>query len=191
MVTAPERIVAGPVVLEVLGPEWADEVADAINENLDHLRPWMVWAHRSTTTQEQAMRLAVAGEQARAGGDASYTILDGGRVVGGCGLHRRDGDLEIGYWLVADAEGQGFVTAAAAALARVAFERFDAPTVTITCDEANVRSAAVPRRLGFAHVETRDEDRSAPADTNRTMVWRLARAGWPESPGFAIPVSYA
>jgi RimJ/RimL family protein N-acetyltransferase len=192
-VTVPRRIEAGDVVLAVLGPEAAEEVADVINANLDHLAPWMVWAQRPTNAQEQAMRLATGVEHAESGADGSYTIVRGGRVVGGCGLHRRagEGTLDIGYWIAADHSGRGIVTTAAAALAHVAFEHHRAMQVRIACDEANVRSAAVPARLGFVHVDTLDEPRTAPATTNRTMVWVMTRDRWPESPGASIPVSYA
>lgn len=190
---APARIEAGPVVLALQGPDDADVVAQVVNANLDHLAPWMPWAHRPTNAQEQAVRLALAAEEAARGGEAAYGILRAGRLVGGCGLHARSGDdtLDIGYWLAAEATGAGCATAAAAALTRVAFERYGKRHVRITCDEANVRSAAVARRLGFVHVATVDETRTAPADTDRTMVWELPVTQWPSSPGAAIPVSYA
>lgn len=193
MISAPRRIVAGPVALELLGPDDAQRVADTINENLDHLSPWMPWAHRPTTAHEQAVRLAMAVELAERGGDASYSIVRDGFVIGGCGLHQRgDADtLDVGYWISHDSTGHGYVTAAAAGLTRVAFEHYRCRRVRITCDEANVRSAAVAERVGFTHIDTIDEERSAPADTNRTMVWQLLADDWPESPGSRVRVSYA
>lgn len=193
MTAAPRRIVAGPVTLELHGPDDAERVADVINANLDHLSPWMPWAHRPTTAHEQAVRLAMVVEQAERGGDASYSIVRDGFVIGGCGLHQRnDPDtLDIGYWIAQDEAGRGYVRAAAAGLLHVAFEHYRCRRARITCDEANVRSASVAQRLGFTHVDTIDEERSAPADTNRTMVWELLAADWPESPGARVRVSYA
>jgi RimJ/RimL family protein N-acetyltransferase len=194
--SAPRRIVAGPIVLELHGPDRAAEVADLINANIDHLRPWMPWAHRSTNTQEQAMRLAFGIERAENDGDATYSIVDArGAIIGGCGLHDRgegaSGTRDIGYWIAADASGHGYVTAAAGALTHIAFEVYGCDAVRITCDEANVRSAAVPERLGFAHLDTIDEERSAPADTNRTMVWVMTKQRWADSRGSRLDVSYA
>ena len=193
MTAAPQRIVAGSVRLVLFGPDEAERVADVINANLEHLSPWMPWAHRPTTAHEQAVRLAMAAEQAERGGDASYSIVRDGMVIGGCGLHQRgDRDtLDVGYWISHDSTGHGYVTAAAAGLVHVAFEHYRRQRVRITCDEANTRSAAVAERLGFTHVHTIDEERSAPNDTNRTMVWQLLAEEWPESPGFRVRVSYA
>ena len=195
----PERISVGGIALVLHGPDEAAAVADAVNASLDHLGPWMPWAHRPTTVQEQAMRLALVVEQFHNGGDASWTIVAPDlEVAGGCGLHHVDVHereaspvLDIGYWVHTDAAGRGYATLATAALARVAFEVLGAARVRITCDEANVRSAAVPERLGFALAEVRDDERDAPADTGRTMVWTLEAGRWAESPGAAINVSYS
>ena len=196
MTSAPRRIVAGSIALELHGPDRAAEVADLINENLEHLRPWMPWAHRSTNAQEQAMRLAFGVERAENDGDATYSIVDErGTIVGGCGLHDRGdghtGTREIGYWIAAPASRRGHVTTAVGALTRVAFEVYACHSVRITCDEANVRSAAVAARLGFEHVDTINEERSAPADTNRTMIWVMTKERWTDSPGSRLDVSYA
>jgi len=44
-------------------------------------------------------------------------------------------------------------------------------TVCIRCDEANVRSASVPRGLGFTLVRTEVRAPEAPGETGRLMVW--------------------
>jgi RimJ/RimL family protein N-acetyltransferase len=43
--------------------------------------------------------------------------------------------------------------------------------VEIHCDEANVRSAAVPRRLGYRLDRIEDDRVSAPGDLGRSMIW--------------------
>ena len=48
--------------------------------------------------------------------------------------------------------------------------------VEIHCDEANVRSAAVPRRLGYTLAELRDKPPATPAERGREMVWIRRRA---------------
>ena len=41
----------------------------------------------------------------------------------------------------------------------------------IRCDERNVRSAAVPRRLGFTLEETVTRPPEAPGESGRLMIW--------------------
>jgi RimJ/RimL family protein N-acetyltransferase len=62
--------------------------------------------------------------------------------------------VEIGYWIRNQGEGRGFVTEATALIAAFAFDSLHAQRVLIRCDARNLRSAAVPRRLGFVHEAT-------------------------------------
>jgi RimJ/RimL family protein N-acetyltransferase len=155
-----------------------DALQQAIEESRDHLRPWMVWADQ--TRDETATFLHGAREKWDAGEEFAYLIVDGAgdRVLGGGGLHRRAGPeaLEIGYWLRPDATGRGVITAAAGALTDAAFALDGIERVEIHCDEANVRSAAVPRRLGYTLFELRDKPPATPAERGREMVWVRQRA---------------
>jgi RimJ/RimL family protein N-acetyltransferase len=94
-------------------------------------------------------------------------------VVGAAGLHRRIGPraIEIGYWVHVDHTGRGIATRVAAALTEAALALPDVDRVEIHCDRANVRSAAIPRRLGYRLERIEDDDVTAPAETGRSMVW--------------------
>ncbi len=96
------------------------------------------------------------------------------RVVGVIALHRRigEGGIEIGYWVRTDATGQGYATAAAKVLTGAGLALADVTHVEIHCDEANTRSAAVPRRLGYQLIRVDEREASTPAETNRLQIWR-------------------
>jgi len=75
-----------------------------------------------------------------------------GRFLGGSGLSRIDWAIrrfEIGYWLRTSAIGHGYVTETVQLLTRLAFDRLEANRVEIRMDVRNIRSRAVPVRLGF------------------------------------------
>jgi RimJ/RimL family protein N-acetyltransferase len=106
----------------------------------------------------------------------AYGILDSleHEVLGGLGLHPRGQPdaLEIGYWLRVDVTGRGYATEAAGAITRAAFEELGIARLEIRCDPRNVRSAAVPRRLGYRHTRTLENDSTTPDGQPRaTMVW--------------------
>ena len=113
------------------------------------------------------------------GSDFAFLLLDAGEttVLGTMGLHRRIGPraIELGYWVHADHVGRGIATTAAAALTEAALALPDVDRVEIHCDEANVRSAAVPRRLGYRLDRIEDADVTAPAETGRSMIWVTER----------------
>ena len=90
---------------------------------------------------------------------------------------------EIGYWIHADRIHQGIATQASAALTRVAFEIDHVARVEIHCDPANVRSAAVPRKLGFTHEATlRHHTLLQDGEFRDTMIWTLLASEFPNSP---------
>src|SRR6185436_1084270 len=94
-----------------------------------------------------------------------------------------DGAREIGYWIATAHAGKGLATESTGALVRVGFEVERLERVEIHCDPANVRSLAIPRKLGFRHEGTlrarTPRRRGEPADR---MIWTILAAEYPETP---------
>ncbi|MDJ0363682.1 GNAT family N-acetyltransferase [Hymenobacter sp. H14-R3] len=68
-----------------------------------------------------------------------------------CLMPQRHGQAEIGYYLAAEAEGQGYAREALAAVCRFGFGRqVEAQRLLIRCYADNARAQAVARALGFA-----------------------------------------
>jgi RimJ/RimL family protein N-acetyltransferase len=180
------RITTDRLVVRCWDPADAALLKDAIDSSLEHLRPWMPWAEAEPTTLAQkAELLRTFADRFALGEDAVYGIFDAAesRVLGGTGLHPRigDGAREIGYWIRADAIGRGLATESTAALTRVGFEVDGLERIEIHCDAANVRSAAVPRRLGYAD--------SGERDGRGHVVFRIERSEYPGSPSAAAALT--
>jgi len=154
MGATPYRIETERFVLRCYEPEDAPLLKDAVDRSLDHLRPWMPW------TPDEPEELDTVYERLRGfrgrydlGEDFVMGVFtpDDSSVLGGTGLHTRlgEGALEIGYWIAADAVGQGLATELSGVLTRVAFEQFDVDRVEIRVDPANERSERVPQKLGY------------------------------------------
>jgi RimJ/RimL family protein N-acetyltransferase len=192
----PERIDAGALILRRNRAADAAVVARAVRESLDHLQPWMPWANPGATSVDaQATRLAEVEAAWQRGTDFVYLLVperhdgassadpragtptntgtDDDMVLGMIGLHRRlgPGAIEIGYWTHVAHSGRGYMTAAAQAITRAAEALDDVQRVEIHTDEANVRSAAIPRKLGYRldRVDTRRPE--APAESGRLQIW--------------------
>ncbi len=148
------RIVTPRLELRCWQPGDAARLKASIDDNLEHLRPWMPWAQDEPTPVEDKVQLL---RRFRSNFDRDEDFAYGlfsrsqDQVVGGAGLHRRQGPggLEIGYWIDRHHLRQGLATEAALALTRVAFELHQVDRVEIRVDPANVASAAVPKKLGF------------------------------------------
>jgi len=73
---------------------------------------------------------------------------EGGRIVGGCGLHEKAGHAEVGYWIAPDRWGRGYATEALQgllSLARVAGHRRIVGRHAVD----NPASGRVLRKAGF------------------------------------------
>lgn len=149
------RILTRRLELRCWSPTDAPELSALIAQNLEYLKPFMPWAHREPLGLDERVTLL---RSFRARFDQSEDFIYGvflrsdGRVVGGCGLHPRQGPgaLEIGYWIEQGEAGKGLATELTAALTRVAFELHKMDRVEIRVEPANLPSAAIPRKLGFA-----------------------------------------
>ena len=182
------RIVTERLVVRCWDPADAALLKEAIDSSLDHLRPWMPWAREEpqTLAAKVALLRRFRG-QFDLNDDFVYGIFarDERRVLGGTGLHTRVGARarEIGYWIRADAEGRGYVTEAVAALTRVGFELDRLERIEIHCEPANVRSAGVPRRLGYVHEATlRGRVRDAGDRPRDVLVFTMFADAYPSSP---------
>ncbi|OAQ89734.1 GCN5-related N-acetyltransferase (GNAT) domain-containingprotein [Purpureocillium lilacinum] len=158
-----------------------DGLYAAASSSLAELARWMPWAAKGYSKADADGFLArSAGRAWDVGEDYDFAIIAEGRIVGSCGLMRRigPGGLEIGYWIASDATGCGLATRAAAMLARAAFA-MGADRVQIRHDEANERSAGVPRRLGFrclGEAPPIDATTELPTPGTRSpkdLVWQL------------------
>jgi RimJ/RimL family protein N-acetyltransferase len=154
----------------------AAAVARAVGDSLDHLKPWMPWADaQSADVGFQRGRLRNQPQLRDRFEEWQYSLLDAAdnAFLGGFGLmtRRGPGTLEIGYWLHVDAGGRGLATDAARALTDAGLRLDGIDRMIIVCDEANLRSAAIPARIGYVldRVETRAPE--APGETGRMQIW--------------------
>jgi RimJ/RimL family protein N-acetyltransferase len=177
--TLSARIVTPRIVIRCWQVEDAPLLKAAIDASLDHLQAWMAWAKSEPSeVADIEARIATMRDEFYGGRDWSYGVWDlvEREVLGGLGLHRRGQPdaLEIGYWLRADMTRRGYATEAVGAITRAGFAELGVERLEIRCDPRNVRSAAVPRRLGYRHTRTLENDSITPDGRPRdTMVWEL------------------
>jgi ribosomal-protein-serine acetyltransferase len=132
-----------------------DDIAAALEivlENREHLQTFMQWMTPEYSI-EDAQRFLFEGIKNRLDKiNLGLAVLEDGRLIGSTGFNRFDWKArvcEIGYWIDHRHEGKGIVTKACKAMIEYAFDELEMNRVEIRCSSENVRSAAVPERLGF------------------------------------------
>jgi ribosomal-protein-serine acetyltransferase len=152
----------------------------AIAANREHLAAWLPWAdtHGFEDSVEflERKRLQV---EANDGFEAAI-VLDG-RIAGGVGFHRVDwinGSTSIGYWLAADAQGRGLMTAAVTAFLDHAFGAWELHRVIIEVVVGNERSRAIPERLGFRQEAILREAKLVRGSHEDTRLYAMLAPDW-------------
>jgi len=183
------RIVTERLVIRCYHPKDAPLLKVAVDASLEHLRPWMPWVESEPELlQTKVDRLRRFRGEFDLGHDFIYGIFDSteSKLLGGTGLHTRIGEKarEIGYWIHADYINKGLATESSAALTKVAFEIEGVDRLEIHCAPDNVRSAAIPKKLGYQYEATLCRRlHTANAEPRDTMIWSLFAMEYPGSPG--------
>jgi ribosomal-protein-serine acetyltransferase len=144
---------AGGCRLRALSDSDAPELFALVDANRAHLEPWMPWVpnHRDARTSLEFIRSAR--RQVADNDGLQLAIVDpDGRLAGVVGFHSVDWrrrTTSIGYWLAADRQGHGTMTSAVRALVGHAFDTWGLKRVEIRAATDNLRSRAIPERLGF------------------------------------------
>lgn len=188
------RIHTRRLVIRCWNPVDAPLLKAAIDASLDHLRPWMPWAAREPQDLYQKIELLRTFRgHFDLGQDFVFGIFnrDETQVLGGTGLHARleQGAREIGYWIHKDYINQGLATEVSAALTKIAFVVDQVNRVEIHCDPKNVRSAAVPQKLGFTLEATlRRRVPDGEGELRDIMIWTLFADAYPSSPAASAEI---
>jgi ribosomal-protein-serine acetyltransferase len=164
----------------------ASELAKAVGESLEHLRPWMPWiASEPTSLAEREELIGRWDREWDAGIQYSFGMFQGPRVVGGTSLMRRiaEDGLEIGYWVHTAFTRRGFATRSAGALTTFGLSLPRVTHVEIHHDRANEASGRVPRRLGYELIREQPDEIAAPGESGVSCVWRMNSCDWPGMQG--------
>jgi ribosomal-protein-serine acetyltransferase len=141
-------------------PQVGDEVAlnTAIVESYETLRMFMAWAKVCPSLEDSAeqVRLSVENWVYKKEQEPWLPLYIFDRhsdeFIGATGFHHQNWEIpsvEVGYWIRDSKSGAGLMTEAVNALTRYAFEVLGVKRIAITCDADNLRSKAIPERLGY------------------------------------------
>lgn len=154
LIDFPEEFFSERLLIRKPMPGDGKAVHQAIQASLNELKPWMPWAHREQTEVDIEANIREAHAKFLTREDLRLHIFhkETGEFIGSSGLHRINWDVpkfEIGYWGDTRYSGHGYITEAALAIANFAFTELRAKRVEIRCDTKNVKSRAIPERIGF------------------------------------------
>ncbi|GAB6991242.1 GNAT family N-acetyltransferase [Paenibacillus pini] len=118
----------------------------------DILREWLPWVDSMKEIDHTTRFITNAIKTGAENGCITAGIWVQEEMAGIISLHEidwRNRCVSIGYWLGKGFDGKGIMSSACRALVDYAFMEMDLNRVEIRCATGNVRSRAIPERLGF------------------------------------------
>ncbi|MCM3707759.1 MULTISPECIES: GNAT family N-acetyltransferase [Cytobacillus] len=150
----PERIETERLYMRPALPGDGKTVHEAVSASAAELKQWLPFAqHKQSAVEvESGIRNSYAKFIQREDFRIHIYRKEDDVFVGSTGLHRIDWNVrkfEIGYWGDVRFRKNGYISEAAAALTKFAFEHFQANRVEIRCDPKNISSRRIPEKLGY------------------------------------------
>ena len=140
------------VELKILDNSDAQEIFELVNSSRSHLRRWLPWVDNTHDIHDIEAFIDSTKNQFASNNGFQSSILFKGAIAGVIGFHRIDWisrSTSIGYWLGNDYLGKGIMTRSVKALVDYALTDINLNRLEIRCAEENIKSRAIPERLGF------------------------------------------
>ena len=140
------------LTLSYLKESFAQELFELTDSNRNYLKQWLPWLDYTNDVDDTLnyIKSAIAQNQKYLG--PIFAILSSNQIIGVVGFHtidRANNIGEIGYWLTERMQGKGFITKSVEKLIKIGFEELALNRIQIPVAENNIKSRAIPERLGF------------------------------------------
>jgi len=174
-------IVREGVHLKLLEERHAPAVFAAVDRNRAYLREWLPWVDSSKEVDDTRAFIRTSLERFAKNEGLTAGIWCGGEYAGTIGTHNPhwpNRKVEIGYWLAAEFQGRGIMTDSCRLLIDHAFAEWELNRVEIRCATGNVRSCAIPKRLGFQHEGTLREAEHSGGRYRDLNIYAMLAGDW-------------
>lgn len=138
--------------IELIEEKHTQSIFDMVNENRNHLRPWLPFVDRMQTVDFTQNFVRGTMQRNKEGIEYAYVIFKNDKMVGRIGIYKIDAQNsigEIGYWIIEDFQGQGIVTKSCKGLIDFCFNNLKLNRIEIKCGTENLRSKTIPEKLNF------------------------------------------
>jgi RimJ/RimL family protein N-acetyltransferase len=149
----PEEIKGERITLKRHSIDLAERMFQYVDQDRERLRKFLPWVDGIKEVQDEINYINFANAQWDLLLMFDYGIYRStdDKYMGNCGIHTiswAHNRCEIGYWILGEYEGKGYVSEAVLllekTLMKVGFNRIE-----IRCESANARSASVPKNNGY------------------------------------------
>lgn len=151
----PEEVFTERLKLRMPKPGDGKAVNAAITASIDELKPWLGFVQDQPSPRETEINIMESHILFLKRENLRYLIFDRetDEFIGTTGFHAIEWEIpkmEIGYWISTVHSGKGYMIEAVGALTDLAIDNFACRRIEIRCESENIKSRAVPEKLGYA-----------------------------------------
>jgi len=177
----PTIIIDDDLRLIPLTMNYALDMFSLVDHNRAYLRRWQNWPDTIITLDQ--MQQLIRQSKRKSANDHGFDLIvqHRGQAAGKIGLvfvDWRRGSGEIGYWLAQPHEGKGLITRSCRALIDHAFDEMGLTCIRIRCAAENLRSRAIPERLGFKNEGPLPYQASIHGKLHDELMYSLSQSTW-------------
>lgn len=147
-----KHIIDNDIELRLVDIHHSEEMFKSIDSNREHLRKYLPWVDSTKTVDDTRAFIESSKRQYAANNGFDASIWYKGEfagVIGFHGINRSIKEISIGYWLDEKYVGKGIMTKVCREFVDYAFNTLGLNRVEIRCAEDNLKSRAIPEKLGF------------------------------------------
>jgi ribosomal-protein-serine acetyltransferase len=151
------RIITDEISICLAVPHQAEAIFSLTDRNREFLRRWLPWLDGTKAVCDTRKFLEQHLVRFAMGKALVVTIFYRGTVAGVAGFNSIDRVNRIGfvgYWLGEEFNGKGIMPRVVGELVGMGKEFYSLQRIEIRCATDNLRSRAIPERLGFTHEGT-------------------------------------
>jgi ribosomal-protein-serine acetyltransferase len=149
--------------------------------NRARLREWLPWVDQTRSAEDVRLFILRVIDQYHSNLGPQMGVWVDGVLSGTVGCHPIDWanrNCSLGYWLDASQEGKGVISRCCAALADYVFDELKLHRLEIRCGTGNLRSCAIPQRLGFTNEGVAREAEWVNSRWVDLVIWSMLENQW-------------
>ena len=176
-----QRKVSPGVEIRQFELEDAGAVFAAVERNRAYLREWMPWVDPTRSADDVREFISRTRAQYEANHGPQTGVWVDGVLSGSIGCHPIDWanrNCSIGYWIDAGLQGRGIVTECCATMLDYLIDEARLHRVEIRCGTGNLRSCAIPSRLGFTREGVARGAEWVSGRWVDLVVWSVLESDW-------------
>jgi ribosomal-protein-serine acetyltransferase len=175
------RAVAPGIEIRRFLPGDAEAVYGQVERHREYLRRWLPWVDHTHSAADIREFIARAESQWLSNLGPQAAIRVDGEISGSIGCHPIDwanSNCSVGYWIAPYLQGRGIVSQCCASLLDYLFDELNLHRVEIRCGTGNMRSCAIPERLGFRREGIAREAEWVSGRWVDLVVWSVLEEEW-------------